>query len=377
MKVLFLSDDFPPQSFGGAGISTFELAKGVKTAGHEVFVVTTVRSKSEARVSEHEGLKIYKIASDYAERWRAFVSLYNYPVLKELKSILEEVRPDVVHANNIHNYLSYHSIKLAKKYAKVVVTLRDAMSFSFGKLATEKYLENFDAHLSWLDQFKQAKKRWNPFRNFLIKKYLRDADKIFAVSQALKKALEENDIKGVEVLHTGIDEREYKAPSKKLRRKTIFFAGRLSEAKGAKVAEKVWQSVLRALPDAELLMAGTNRKWLNREEMRAAYARSDVVLVPSVCFDAFPRTVLEAMAASRPVVSTHYGGAPEAIVDGVTGYVVSPSDAEAMAEKILSLLRDPEKARRMGQAGRERIKKVFNIDDKVKRLIACYRELAG
>ena len=210
MKILFLSDDFPPQSFGGAGISTYDLARGMKKAGQEVFVITTCRKKEEAGELEYQGLKIFKIASDYPGRWRAYISLYNPPVIRELEKILKKIKPDVVHANNIHFYLSYHSLKLSKRYARVVViTFRDMMAFNFGKLQTKRYLENFDYRTSWLDHLKQAKKRWNPFRNFFIKRYLGYADKLFAVSDALKKALEQNGIKNVEVIHTGTDIAEW------------------------------------------------------------------------------------------------------------------------------------------------------------------------
>src|SRR3990167_4766627 len=185
MKIVFLSDDFPPQSFGGAGISTYELALAMLEAGQDVSIITTCREKEEAGESEDKGLKIFKIASNYPGEWRAYVSLYNAPVVRKLEDILKRVKPDIVHANNIHHYLSYHSLKIAKKYAKVVITFRDAMSFSFGKLMTRKYLESLDAKVTWLDHLKQAKLRWNPFRNLIVKYYLGYVDQKFAVSYAL------------------------------------------------------------------------------------------------------------------------------------------------------------------------------------------------
>src|SRR3989344_179355 len=99
MKVLFLSDDFPPVSFGGAGISTYELALGMKKAGHEVFVVTTCREEKDAGEFEYEGMKIFKIFSNYKGRWRAYLSLYNPPVVRQIREILKKISPDVVHAN--------------------------------------------------------------------------------------------------------------------------------------------------------------------------------------------------------------------------------------------------------------------------------------
>ncbi|MDO8728301.1 MAG: glycosyltransferase family 4 protein, partial [bacterium] len=376
MKVVFFSDDFPPYSFGGAGISTYELALGMKKAEHEVFVITTCRKKSEAGESEYHGLKVYKIASDYPSKWRSYVSLYNRSVVQKVEELLKRIKPDIVHINNIHFYLSYYCIKLAKVYSKaVVVTLRDAMSFSFGKLETKNYSEHFDAQLTWFDQFRQAKKRWNPFRNLLIKRYLGYANKLFAVSNALKKALEQNGIKNVEVMHTGMDVSEYHRDHNEKNKKIIFFAGRLSGAKGARVVEEAMEIVKKEVPEAELVTAGSNGKWLNREEMKLAYAASAMVLVPSLYLDPFPRTVLEAMAAGRAVIGTCYGGAPEAILDGVTGYVVNPFDIKIMAEKVIDLLKNPKKAEEFGKAGFERVKTDFNMDVKISELLSCYQEL--
>lgn len=326
--------------------------------------------------SVYEGLKIFKITSNYSEKWRAYRSLYNPPVLNKLEEILKKISPELVHINNIHYHLSYHSIKIAKEYSKkVFLTFRDAMAFSYGKLKTKKYLEDFDAHLSYLDQVRQAKKRWNPLRNFVIKRYLKEADQLFAVSAALRTALEQNGIKNVGVIHTGIDLSQY-PPAYNEHGKRIFFAGRLSGAKGVGVVEKVMQKVSRALPEAELMTAGAHGRWLNREDMNRAYATADVVLVPSICFDAFPRTVLEAMAMGKSVLATHYGGAREAIEDGVTGYVVNPFDIETMADKIIDLLKDKEKAERFGKASRERIKTHFNLNDRIDKLVKIYEGLS-
>jgi len=404
MKIVFLHDGFPPQNFGGSVISTHEIAMGMKNAGHEVFVITTCRKEDEAGEVNYNGLKIFTIASNYRARWRAYVGLYNAPVIRKLEEILKSVKPDIVHANNIHHYLSYHSLKIAKKYAKVVITFRDAMSFSFGKLQTKRYLESFDAHTTWLDHLKQAKKRWNPFRELIIKYYLGYVDKKFAVSKALKKALEQNGIKNVEVIHSGalvdswrVDEGEvarlrqqYNLENKKV----VLFGGRLSEAKGGFKALEALALIVKELPDTILLVMAKIDKntetvkeranelgvgehlvftgWIEREKTKLIYCLAEIVLVPSICFDAFPRIVLEASASGKPVVGTCYGGAPEVIVDGVTGYVVNPFDVKIMAEKILDLLRNPEKAKAFGQAGSENVRTKFNLEDMVRKYATAY-----
>lgn len=406
MKILFLNDDFPPSSFGGAGISTFELAIGMKKAGHEVFVVTTCRNKDEEGETIYNGLRVFRIASDYMGRWRAYISLYNRPVVLQVEELLKKIRPDVVHVNNVHFYLSYHSIRVAKLYAKVVIfTARDVMSFNYGKLQTKKYLESFDYKTTWLDHLKQARKRWNPLLNFCIRKYLKYPDKLFAVSSALRDALQQNGITNVEVLHTGVDVSEWQVSQEAIARwkiryglenkKVVLFGGRLSGAKGGRQMLEAMVAVAKEFPDAVLLVVANNdgqteemqkeavakgigerpvfTGWIEREDMKYIYACADIVVVPSICFDSLPRIVLEAMASGKPVIGTCYGGASEIIDNGVTGYVVNPFNTALLAEKIFELLKNKKRADEFGNAGYERMRADFSLEDKVREYLIAYK----
>lgn len=408
MRILFLSDDFPPQSFGGAGISTYELALGMRKAGHDVFVITTCRKESEAGESDYHGIKVFKIASDYHERWRAYVSLYNGPVVKRVEKLLKNIKPEVVHAHNIHFYLSYHCLKTAKRYAKAVVfTARDVMTFNFAKLTTKRYLENFDYRTNWIDHIRQARKRWNPFRNFFIKRYFKYADKIFAISRALKEALNQNGIKNVEVIYNGIDANEwyvgadtvtnFREKHGLLNKKVLLFSGRLSAAKGGGKTLEALAQIVKVAPDTVLLVAGGNdwyaklmlekaknlgveknlifTGWIERNTIKVAYAAADIVLMPSICFDAFGRVNIEAMASRKPVVSTCYGGTPEIVVDGVTGYIVNPLHPEEIAEKALELLKNPKRAEEFGKAGYERVKTHFSLERVITQYLSRYQAL--
>ncbi len=96
-----------------------------------------------------------------------------------------------------------------------------------------------------------------------------------------------------------------------------------------------------------------------RNDRRTFAAAADLHLLTSFS-EAQGISLLEAMAASRPVVATAVGGVVEVVADGESGFLVSPDDDEAMARSILELARNPALAARMGAAGRARVQERFS-----------------
>jgi glycosyltransferase involved in cell wall biosynthesis len=93
---------------------------------------------------------------------------------------------------------------------------------------------------------------------------------------------------------------------------------------------------------------------LAAEDMPAAYAASDLVACPSLCQDAAPVVLKEAMAAGKPVVGSRIGGIPEAIEDGETGFIVEPGDAAGLAAVIAACANDVSRCRELGLTARHR-----------------------
>jgi len=91
-----------------------------------------------------------------------------------------------------------------------------------------------------------------------------------------------------------------------------------------------------------------------RGDMKRVYADLDVVALSSNN-EGSPVALIEAMAAARPVVATRVGGVGEVVQDGRTGLLVPPREPDALARGILELLRAPERAEQLGQAGRQRV----------------------
>jgi phosphatidylinositol alpha-1,6-mannosyltransferase len=83
------------------------------------------------------------------------------------------------------------------------------------------------------------------------------------------------------------------------------------------------------------------------------------------------------MAAARPVVVTDVGGAREAVTDGETGYIVPSGNDRAMAERIISLLNDPQAAQQMGLKGQRVVRENFSCDAQLNNTIELYDQLLG
>ena len=404
MKILILSDNFPPESFGGADRIAFNIAKGLLGIGYQVFVITTTRNKSDEGEKDYHGFKVFKIYSHYHSRWRAYINLYNPQTVGKFKELIKKIKPDIVHAHNIHFYLSYYCLRLAKKYSKkVFLTAHDAMLAYYGKYKP-KYPG--DTKINIWSQIQKRRIRYNPFSNIIIKYFLQYVDRIFAVSNSLKEFLKANNIKNIETIYNGVNVSDWKLTPNYIEdfkkkhnlfgKKVVFFGGRLSGLKGGEQIIKVIARIKVQIPEVRLLIAGKKDEyaqklqvlqndlglqnqiiftgWIKGDELKSAYYSSDVVVVPSMYLDPFPTMNLEAMACKKPVVGTFFGGTKEIVQDKVTGYIVDSLNLDAITEKVIDLLRNPKKAQQFGKVGHERVKKYFNLDSQIKNTIFWYKK---
>jgi glycosyltransferase involved in cell wall biosynthesis len=173
------------------------------------------------------------------------------------------------------------------------------------------------------------------------------------------------------------------------------YCGRLDRGKGIDVLIGAFADVRGRHPHAGLLIAGDGpeRPALERlarglgvaeavlftgfqSGLTTFYGALDVAAVPSTEPDSFPRSAIEAMAHGLPVVGTDSGGIPEAIQDGVTGFVVPAGDAHALAQSLGALASDAALRRRQGRAGRQRAERLFSAEAQARAISALYRELA-
>jgi glycosyltransferase involved in cell wall biosynthesis len=109
-----------------------------------------------------------------------------------------------------------------------------------------------------------------------------------------------------------------------------------------------------------------------RSDIPNILAASDILVLPSH-EEGFSNVILEAMAAGLPLVATRVGGAQEAVLDGVTGWLVQPNRPQELATKIVDLLNNPKRSKEWGERGKERVKKEFGIEKMVEEHLMLYQ----
>lgn len=113
-----------------------------------------------------------------------------------------------------------------------------------------------------------------------------------------------------------------------------------------------------------------------RHDIAAVWEACDIAVVPSTAPESFGLVAVEAMAARRPVIAARHGGVLDIVEDGVTGLLVTPGDAAALAAATARLADDADLRVRMGRAGRERQRRLFSTAEQVGTIASICRSLA-
>jgi glycosyltransferase involved in cell wall biosynthesis len=201
-----------------------------------------------------------------------------------------------------------------------------------------------------------------------------------------------------EVLYNGVPADLLRLPTARFEEPLVVTAGRISPQKGLDVLAHATALLAKQMPGVRVhVYGGPQPGWeghyaqlrqqvtdlklestfrLNGfvEEPARHWASASVYTQPSRR-EGLPLAVVEAMAIGLPVVATTVGGLPEVVEHGRTGLLVGPDDPEALARALAELLGDPDRARRMGAAGRERVERLYSTAAMVDRLVEVYGAL--
>jgi glycogen synthase len=400
MKALLLTNEYPPNVYGGAGMHVAELARHLRG-----LISVEVRTFGDQR-EEASGWRVHGYppsaeppAGDERLRpaWDAFA--------RSLAMAADPSDADLVHCHTWYTHLGGLLVQRGRS-VPLVITVHSLEPLRPWK--REQLGGGYDLS-SWVERTA-----------------LESADAVIAVSQGTRDdVLRHFAVKpdAVHIIHNGIDA-DYFAPDPATEallrhridpgRPYVLFVGRITRQKGIvhlvramrRLDPEIGVVLAAGQPDTPELAAEVeagvaaaqrerpNVVWipemLGREEIRQLYSHAAIFVCPSV-YEPFGITNLEAMACERPVVATAVGGIPEVVVDGETGVLVpvafspdqpmSPADpdqlASDLADAINSLMADPARRARMGAAGRLRAVERFSWASIAAQTVALYGELLG
>ena len=363
--------DWHPYSLGGVQTHVRELSRRLQELGHEVIVVSKKVGVDERASYESEGfitvkpiipLEIVVVPADP----------------RELKEVIHEYSPDIVHAHHIFTPTSLLSLKVANS------------------LGIPSVITNHTIYLGY-----NLRGLWRMISHALpTRYYLSYANAIISVSKAADQMVEAiiGDAVPRHVIPNAIDSRMITPPEKEPEDDVVFFIGRLVYRKGVHVLVKAFSNIVKERPEAKLVIAGKGymegiiRVLIKRyrledkvallgpvseEEKIRLYRGSKVVAVPSIFNESFGIVALEAMSAGRAVVATRHGGLAEIIEDGVDGMLVDPGDSKGLAKALLEVLSDENLRIKLGSNARRKIESKYSWDVVIDKIVALYKTLRG
>ena len=362
MRVALCTDYFYP-SIGGVQSHVAGLASELEKRGHEVVIL--------ARQVRTDPLNGSMLTSQSRRKVIYVDSIFPLPIIlvppkpEEIREVISRGRFDIVHAHHAFTPTPLLSISSAEK------------------LKVPSILTNHTIFLA-----SDAKHIWTPISYVLYpyRRYINKASLITAVSRAAAKFIEYF-AKGKEivVVPNGVDVERFtitmgetiSLPEESI----ILYVGRLVYRKGLHVLVRAMPSVLKEIPDTQLLIVGGGYmygflkmliKSLNLEEnvkmlgfipdekLLELYASSHLFVLPSLYCESFGVALLEAMASGRPIIASNVGGIPEVVEDGVTGLLFRSGDVQELADKIIKVLNDNKLAQTLAFNARKLVKERYS-----------------
>ena len=403
MRIALLTNEYPPNVYGGAGVHVEYLSRELARANggaHQVDVLCFgEQHETTTNLRVHGVAPSIRFAAQDPRHARLLDAL-----VRDLAMAGAAVTPDVVHC---HTWYTHFAGCLVRQFTGAPLVLTT---------------HSLEPHRPW--KAEQLGTAYNA-TVWIERTAYENADGVIAVSKAMKDDVEA--IYGVSpdrvrVIHNGIDPEEYhRQPGPATLRRfgidaelpIVLFVGRITRQKGILhlvraiplLPDGVQVVLCAGAPDtpgiaAEMtsLVAEVKREsraeviWipemLPKEDVITLYSHADIFVCPSV-YEPFGIINLEAMACETPVVAAAVGGIPEIVVPEETGLLVpletqgattaEPRDpaafSRALASAVRTLLDDPRRRERMGKAARERVLEHFSWRAIALETLQFYREL--
>ncbi len=396
-----LSDLYPPL-VGGVERHVQSLSKQLSKRGHEV-IVCTIDQQNLPAYEQENGVKVYRLEGLFQK----IPFLYRDPTRKghppmqdwlirgKLAQIIREERPDIIHA---HGWMVYSALPLKKGFKIPLVYTAHGYRLFCPKMTLMKNNAICDDPLTMECIPCMGRDHGLPRALFTYvgvranRNGLRSVDKFIAVSNFVKDAYEKHlgvgDAK-IEMVPNFYDPNmdEGRVKLENLPDDFVLFVGQLMYHKGVDVLIKAYHELntktkllIIGVDHPDYRYEGTENVLIVRNAphpvVMGAMSRCRFLVVPSICAESASTVAREAMSQRKAVIASDIGGLKEAVVDGETGILVPPGNADKLSEALSYLLERPEIASKMGQNGYGRFMENYTSDVVVPKIIEVYDSLA-
>ncbi|MEM2956635.1 MAG: glycosyltransferase family 4 protein [Candidatus Pacearchaeota archaeon] len=371
MKILLISEYFPPKIFGGGEISSWLLAKNLSKQGIDVFILTSHFNEPK-KYEEHEGVKIYrnlltgKNPNSVIENFKRAV-VFPFTTEKELIKLDKKENFDLIHCMNINSIIGAAKAKEKVRKPMIAHINSPQLFCPSGTLVRENklcnetcsFLKFFKCFLRSGKISKVEKKfylQYNPFFALYVyhrfkkrKKSLREMDFFIAVSNFMKNLLLREGIpeERIAVVPNMVELGKFsKLKVEQHDPARILYIGNYEKFKGPQILLEALREIKMDYR-ANFYGAGSLEKWMKNfvkennlqekikicgevtyEKIPQIYEENDIVVFPSLIGEAFGRVALEAMASGKIVIASKIGGVVDIIENGKDGFLIEPQSSE-------------------------------------------------
>ncbi len=407
-KILLVTEYYPPIIYGGGELGAQMLAQGLHTNGHEVAVLTS-RAPGKASEENENGVKVLRVLKTGNPRTilgniirRLFFSASAKKNIKKLDA--------VDHFDAIHFLNNTSVVDLGEKNKKTVVTINSYNAFCpkanlfykekapctgcspgkyVGCIACSSYVGR--VLLPWFLKYNPLFWLWNYTSYLRQRDHLTRVGKKIVFNQYAAALMKRLGMKQVHVLpNLAAAEGSLPATTKKQDILTLAYIGGLEKMKGIAEILKAYALLKQKNEAVRIIFVGSGRYelvllplsqhdsnivfkgLLSHREVQKLYAEIDAVLIPSLWPEPFSRVLLEAYQHGVPVIATAVGGNADYVADGVTGYLVNPTDAAASIASAITKLKNKRHCAQLGKQARAYYTTNLAPDETLKKIEALY-----
>ena len=370
MKTVLLSAYYPPKTMGGAEISTHLLARGLVEKGNEVRVITVGDMEEEIRL---DAVNVMRLKIPLKEK-----PLFEQRHSKKSALILDQVGrylkdADIIHANDFRSVMALLEWKdKQEKTPPIIATIRDYAQISGstnfinaeGELPANSIEDARESH-----RIKEAGRvrrffRWWQYRyniNYRKEMFKKLDGQVFISGSQMELTEKHQDLKKMRktVIYNPMDDSYLDEKLVRGHDGAVLFVGRVEDYKGVRLLLDAWQDVIKKVPEAylKIIGEGVDKKDYERlvenngmrykvsihgkvqwDRLMRIYDEAQVVVAPHIWYEPFGRTVAEAMARGKVVVTANVGGPSEMIENNKSGIIFERKSKNSLVEALLRAL---------------------------------------